>query len=173
MADTVAFHMTLPRWQAREICRLTGGGVQHGVRVAVSMLLSEGRRSSRASSFIEVQVMPRRGSAVDSMLQILAAGAPTLGDLAPGGKHLDPSLVRAVNAALPSKTARRLLRRLQGATITAIGKEEGVTKQAVHKSLRQAQAMLVQDHQFLACLCELFPASDLTPAILQEMRHAR
>lgn len=107
------------------------------------------------------------------MLNVLAAGAPTLGDLAPSGRHLDVGLERAIRSALPCKPARRMLRRLQGATITTIGKEEGVTKQAVHKSLRQAQAMLVTDQEFLATLCELFPESSLTPAILQEVRHAR
>ena len=137
------------------------------------MLLSEGRRSSRAALFVEVQVSPRSGSTIDSMLNVLAAGAPTLGDLAPSGKHLDVGLERAIRNALPVKPARRILRRLQGATITTIGKEEGVTKQAIHKSLRQAQAMLVCDQDFLATLCDLFPEASLTPEILQEVRHAR
>ena len=172
VADTVAFHMTLPRWQVKQLCSLYGDR-QSGVRAAVTMLLSEGRRSSRAAMFVEVQISPRSGSTIDSILNILAAGAPTLGDLAPSGKHLDIGLERAIRGALSEKPARRMLRRLQGATITTIGKEEGVTKQAIHKSLRQAQAMLVSNHEFLLTLCELFPESSLTPAILQEVRHAR
>jgi hypothetical protein len=132
------------------------------------MLLTEGRRATRASRFQEVSLIPRQGSSVDSMLAYLAAGAPTVGDLMSPGDNIDDGLASAVRAALPALHARRVLRRLEGASITVIGREDGVSKQAVHKSLKAAALILAKDRAFVESLCEVFPESGITPALLME-----
>ncbi len=172
MANTVSFHMTMPQWQAHQLIYLYGSR-QAGVRAAVAMLLSEGRRSSRAARFQEVHLQARSGGSVDTLLEVLAAGAATLGDLSPSGESIDRSLQKAIEDALSPKPARRVLRRLQGASITTIGKEDGVTKQAVHKSLRLSQQILATNRDFVVALCDLFPESGLTPDLLMEVSFDR
>jgi hypothetical protein len=165
--STKNVQVSLPVWQCRELNRRFPS-IQDGLRAATTMLLTEGRRATRSSRYQEVSLTPRSGSSVDAMLTYLAAGAPTVGDLLTPGDNLDSSLVAAVKAALPKMHARRVLRRLEGASITVIGREDGVSKQAVHKSLKAAAATLGRDRAFTVALCAIFPESGLTPALLME-----
>lgn len=76
---------------------------------------------------------------------------------------MDPALARLLRKALTVAQARRLIAVLQGSSLESIAAQEGTSRQAVHKSCRQALARVREDAACMARLHHLLGEKDDGP----------
>ena len=144
--------------------RLADGGesVQDQIKSAINSYLSKRDRSG----YREVMLAPRGNISVDQMLSWLAAGAPLLRDLQGSSGSLHESILRPMSRCLSPLQMSRMKKWVEGEKLSSIGRQEGVSKQAIHSSIRRSIRVLSTNRDFLTGLCELFPESALTPEYL-------
>ena len=134
------------------------------VRNAISMALLKGGESK----FKEINLSPRNGSSVDSMMEWLCSRNPTVSDITSSNGKLEPNIKIAIYEALPETQARRFEKVLSGLKLEVIGYQEGCSRQAVHASVKRAIIRLGTNRNFAKALCDAMPDSGLTPDILLE-----
>ena len=164
MSDTpskMRVHLRLSRATYERLADC-GGSVQDQIKLAINSYLSKRDRSG----YREVMLSPRGNISVDQMLSWLAAGAPLLRDLqgSPGALH--ESIVRPMIGCLSPLQMSRMKKWVEGEKLSDIGRQEGVSKQAIHSSIQRSIRILSTNRDFLTGLCELFPESALTPEYL-------
>lgn len=140
------------------------GSVQSQIKSAINAYLSKRDRSG----YREVTLAPRGNIAVDEMLSWLAAGAPLLRDLQGSPGVLHESILRPMRRCLSPLQMSRMQKWVEGERLSSIGRNEGVSKQAIHASIQRSIRTLSGDYDFLSGLCDLFPESALTPESLLE-----
>lgn len=123
--------------------------------------------------FAEVQLQPRVGGNIDSMLEILASRHPTVADLTNADIELDPGVKRALYQGLSQSQARRVELCFTGVRLEAIGHMEGCSKQAVWATVRRAIDKLRYDLRFVQALCAAFPEAGYDPYTLMEAIRGR
>lgn len=138
------------------------------VRNAISMALARGGEYK----YIEVQIMPRSGSSIDSALEWLCSRQPMIADLVGSGGTIDPYVRKVLYQEVSEKQARRMEKVLSGQKLDSIGYEEGCSRQAVHASVKRAIKDLKTNRKFIAALCEALPESGLSPdTIIEAIKH--
>lgn len=142
------------------------------VRAALSYTM---RRGERAHMFREITFAPKSDTSIDQVFEWLAARQPTLADISGGeGGAIAPAVASAMRMCLePHEMVRVEQVVVRGRTLEEVGQEHGVSKQAVHATVRRAGAKLVADDRFIAALCAQFPDSGLTPALLRRAAEVR
>tara|TARA_R100000458_G_C8278499_1_gene254789 strand:- start:6839 stop:7363 length:525 start_codon:yes stop_codon:yes gene_type:complete len=135
------------------------GSVQEQIRQAINQFLSKTERGS----YREVVLSPRGNVAVDQMMSWLASRAPRLEELQANNGKLSNAIRKPMEKCLSDVQMRRVTRWIYGEKLSVIGREEGVSKQAIHASIQRSLKTLGEDHDFIAGLCHTFPDSGLTP----------
>ena len=154
-------HLRLNRSTYERLCD-GEGSVQSQIKSAINSYLSKRDRSG----YREVLLAPRGNISVDDMLSWLAAGAPLLRDLQGSPGVLHDAIMQPMRKCLSPLQMGRMKKWVEGERLSAIGRSEGVSKQAIHASIQRSLRILSSDRAFLDGLCELFPEAALTPDAL-------
>lgn len=175
--STEPFMLRLPPRVRRELTEAAEGHGTTANKYAVTLILHGLQRGQYAHLHREVVFQGRSADApIDAMLEWLASRRPALGELVNNADHaqLSGRVRRVVVTVCGEKVADRIDQVVvQGRTLDEVGKREGVSRQAVHQSLRAAFHKLAANPEFVGALCLLFPESGLTPEMLRAARAGR
>ena len=144
-----------PRTHADVVAAAEREGMKPSAYVRAATLAALRRSTDPVTPYQEI-VLPRaRVGNMDATtyLEIQATRRPLVRDLCAGGNTLSKRVRMVIFAVgLPPAQARRMVKFLQGDTIAAIGRDEGASRQAVHKSVMNALDTLMASPDFLEVL---------------------
>lgn len=131
------------------------------------------RHKDRVTAYREIQLAPRSGSTIDTMLEWLAGRRGVVADIMHAPSAPSARIARVLRTELSEEQARRVCYvLLEGRKLEEVAHLEGVSKQAVDQSLKRAYARLQKSDAFIAALCAAFPDSGITPEMLKKASNA-
>ncbi|MFA6133975.1 MAG: hypothetical protein WC869_08185 [Phycisphaerae bacterium] len=133
-------------------------------RYILSCVRSALRHGEKVYLFREFVVTPRGSSTVDSFLEFLLSRRPVLSDMTDGAIEPQAATARAMKKVLSPEQYRRFVAVVfHGRALVDVGREAGVSKQAIHRGLQRSIERLGCSRRFAQALCDQFPDAGLDP----------